>query len=57
MIEFAWCVLLIIIALPFVVYTCAKVGTYGYLKGRFNFDRDHKQPNQESTNEQGEGKA
>lgn len=30
-----------LVAIPFVVYVTMKVGTYGYLKGRSQFYRDH----------------
>ncbi len=41
MIEFLFCLLAVTIALPFLVFLCAKLGMYGALKGKQLFERDN----------------
>lgn len=48
MTELLWAVLLVFVGLfliPVMVYVSARMGSYGWLKGKYLFWLDHKRPN------------
>lgn len=48
MIELLWAVLIVLVGLfliPLTVYVSARMGSYGWLKGKYLFWLDHKRSN------------
>lgn len=42
----------VLAASPFVIYLCAKLGTYGALVGRRRFERDFPKPKRKGTDDE-----